>query len=877
LGHRFAVIAQNESLPWKTPSPQSDLLYCRERRGGDVDEEGLADTLGACQPQGPCQELMNFQRTGAITASDPGVFDYYVYAEDKAGNRSSMSCQTFVVTERKPQIELLWSNAEWDKPRSQMRLPQAEVQLRIRGTHPQLEDASLRYQCKAEFVRMDQSVAEGSRVICTSGRCRNQSMGNFLPCDAEFGMSLVDLWSNIPADGGALRVTVKTDDGAGHSEEQQTSVGIQPSFWNPTPLHSSVGLDATSSQLLEDRKGRLFHIELDGDAWIYDEAKAAWDPLPLAAQGRASDVMFWLSAEKDIHAQWTADDTGTTIARWTDAGWQKLNLPEGRTPMKCMRPREFHQGGFWCQTENGLAIHQNEKWSSYSLKLADSGDICPNSSAQLLSRDASNHLWIACQENLYQLPSGSTSWTAIKHALPLVSLGVDRKGRLWTIRGTGRDDLLIQREEAGQTQTMPTPPTFNGLEINPKEFVIGPASELIFGDSYWDETAGAWQVLPAMKNRRPSLRVIPQFSSRGELFWETDQGLLRWDGQGLHVWDLTLYALDMPATGMQAVIGKDGTPWVLATVPGSSYASLYKFQRRNWVYYPQPKASARQGIGGLWVDDKGMPQVYIPTVGLYSLTTTGWNMIFRSPKVAEELPLETTPFEPVLLSPKGIYRWDPEQSWLRLVRFQQPTSYWGGTKDKQGRYWLYQDNMELGVIDGQEFRTVPLRDDAGSSIHGLFRREDSILVATNQGILSRAEGQTDWHLSLWKDWGLESMDRIRQLDADAYLVSVTDELQRIAQLWELNLKTQTKKSLAVPDEAYFLGGAYKTTQGDYFMAIKFDIYRTDGVNLTRIFSQEDLYSLAQGPGTFLQFRDLRVDADDNLWFHTGFGVVRIFL
>jgi hypothetical protein len=142
--------------------------------------------------------------------------------------------------------------------------------------------------------------------------------------------------------------------------------------------------------------------------------------------------------------------------------------------------------------------------------------------------------------------------------------------------------------------------------------------------------------------------------------------------------------------------------------------------------------------------------------------------------------------------------------------------------------------------------------------------------------LSRSEGQTEWSRIPWQDFGLETIDRVRQIDDQTFFVSVT-EASEIREFWMLDLKTKTKKSFAVPSPAYFLGNIRKTSLGEYIVAIKFDVFRTDGVIYTKIFSQDELYSLPTVSGTFLNVFRLQLDANDRVWFDTGYGVIRIDL
>ncbi|HET9240157.1 MAG TPA: hypothetical protein VFO10_23035 [Oligoflexus sp.] len=879
LDNRVAVFSKGSILPWKTPSPDADLLYCREPRAKDLDDGNLPPASDGCQPQNRCQDLKNFERSGAIVASDLGVFDYYAYAEDKAGNRSALSCQTLVVTEDKPQLELLWSEADWNKPAAQMLVPSAQVELRIRGQHPQLEDASLaaRYQCKVDFVREDQSILSGRSVLCTSGRCRNQSMEKYVPCDADLQLSLVDLWSSMNDAGGLLRVFVLADDRAGHIEEKMATIGIHPKRWKPIRWSDSPKLEDMSMQLLQDKKGRIFSVGFRSVS-LRDETNRRWVLWPSPSETDNGNITTaWFAQDNALHVQWESLRQNPsryvrTIYRWDGTGWQALPSLDPENLSKCEGPQAFHRGGFYCKTTEGLALYEGGSWT-----LTPYPDATCMNLRQNLVRDAAHRLWLQCGSSLYQKNPDQSAWTAVSDPLPLVKIAADNEGRIWTLRGTGRDAMDLTMTTATESIKLPRPPSFSSMDLMPEDFVIGPASEVILGDAYWDANRNSWQVFPYLAQRDPGLRVNALFVGKGDLIWIAEKGLLNWDGERLRYWDMGIYGLQVVRPLIQAAIGQDSTPWLLAS-PGSSNTFPFQFQLRPWAYFPKPKNAPNTRVSGPWVNAAGVPSIYLQNEGLYTLESAGWTRSLRSPGLRSEMPVDDSIFEPILLSTQGIFRLAPDNNWAALVRFPNDHNYWGGTRDSQGRYWVYEDgSTDLGVIDGFTFYKVPLGADAGTDVKGIFASAQSLVVATDKGLFTRAEGQTDWTKSSWQDWGLQSVDRVRQIDDKTLFVSVS-ELGTITELWLLDLESGTKKPFAVPENASFLGNIGRTAQGDFVVHILFDVYRTDGTTYTKIFSRADLYSLPEEPsGTYLQIQDLQVDAQNRVWFNIGIGIVRIDL
>lgn len=60
--------------------------------------------LTTCEAAAYCKDLAHFKEQSRVVAESPGVFDYFVYAENKAGERSTPSCQTVIVSDKAPTV-----------------------------------------------------------------------------------------------------------------------------------------------------------------------------------------------------------------------------------------------------------------------------------------------------------------------------------------------------------------------------------------------------------------------------------------------------------------------------------------------------------------------------------------------------------------------------------------------------------------------------------------------------------------------------------------------------------------------------------------------------------------------------------------------------
>jgi hypothetical protein len=223
-------------LPWTIQSPFDRLYVCRENRLNTF--AGSMQTSPACKAQNVCNDPANYKEVVQVATEDSGVFNYFVFAQNKAGKRSEISCQTIIVSDAPPTLSVTWAHDDLKKPGSILRKPYAILKAEIETHHDLIQESSLvdNLSCKVDFEIKGKNSFTEKGVICTEGRCQGKSLADFVPCDRHLAFTLVDALNQPMLMSSRLRLTVRSTDGAGHSTEAQASLWINQSTWIKEPL-----------------------------------------------------------------------------------------------------------------------------------------------------------------------------------------------------------------------------------------------------------------------------------------------------------------------------------------------------------------------------------------------------------------------------------------------------------------------------------------------------------------------------------------------------------------------------------------------------------------------------------------------------------------
>lgn len=827
LKEPMAVYSEGQSLNWKSQSVRDQLFVCREKRG-----EGES-----CGMQGVCADATKFEAVSEVLAEKAGLFDYYVYAEDKAGNRSATSCQSLLIRSEKPELNLRWAEAKWQRPMPIMEKPLSEVVLQIRSSVPELDNKTVwkSVQCKTDFQRADQSIAE-----LGSGKYDN--------CSADTRIALNEFWPRIGNQGGALRMHVKAEDRAGSIQEKTLSLDIQPQRWKPTLLSGSSTLEDTTFFLLQDAAGRIYKSRNERIQRFKDDEES-WEDLPMPEHAGSSFglVDMWTSGDGNLYAQWPSLPS---IMRWDLDHWTSLPTLSSR----CEKAEAYRKNGFWCRTQSGIAYWNGSSWIEHAFSAMS------NQMSFVQSKDS--QVWILAGSSLFHKKMGEENWTEDKDVL---GMGIDARDEVWVVRGRYLDELSFKNETA--QSNIPRPAIFPWYDLRTRDFLISPSGEVLFGPNIWKPETQTWELLPYFKNYAFDQHIVPAIALNGETFYEYGEGFLIWDGKDLENWDLRNLALQATGSAMRLAFDAKHTPVLLAKDKEGGYDFPYKVRNSPWILLAGPDAN--NPMSQLYMDAKGQMSSYVPGQGLFQREGGAWRRIVKSPAVQEFASIDTTVFEPLLLSPQAVFLMDDNGAWQSIARFDEESYYYGGVADRRGVIWLYNGNKaELAYKEGRRFATLPLGEELGTYIKSIQRLGDELLVFTDLGLFRLDEGKPAAFQS-WTSLGFNGVDRIREVDQENILVTVQDEESGYIRATIFNPLTEAKKAFAIPNSGLSLGFFVRSSKGDYIYSLGFNLYRGDGETWTLLMNKEQLYSIVSKPGIFLSYQGLKLDPQDRIWVHAG--------
>lgn len=854
LDDRLAVYGQGQVLPWRATSDTEQLFVCKEERSASANEASPH-----CEARARCRDPGNFRNVSAVVADEVGIFDTFVFAEDRAGNRSDIYCQTTIVQPTQAELDLRWTKEEWNQPSAIMEEPQHDIELRVNGSLPGVVGSSVwqSMECKADFVRADQSIVTGRNIVCQGQKCQGRSLEDYVPCDTNISLSLGAFWGSVAREGGFLRVHVRAQDRAASVQEETASLAILPQRWSPTRLTATAMLDDTALHLEQDGEGRIYTTR-GNELLVWNESRAIWDPLPRPTEAGTVSIDIWTSGSRTLILQSRSlDRQGTELwTFWERRGQDWAVLPS--LEQACQQPKVLRHEGFSCIVEGGLAVFSEGRWRL--MPFTDLMKAALSEHLSLREEMGSSDLSFAIGSDIYQWKNGT--WEKKENGdKPVIALGTDEVGELWILRGTSPDDLSLRRN-GQETRT----PGFPWFDVRTRDLLFRESGPVIFGPYLWTPETKGWTRLPYFASRGFDQRIVPALSLDGELIWEYDQGFLIWNGQSLLNWDFRNLGLQPTAMNLRLAKDKTGAPIFLAEDASGGYVFPYRIGESDFSLFPPPQPNA--SMSQIWLDE-GRLSAYVPGVGYYELMDDGWKLRIKSPMVGELGVVETESFEPYIVTQRAIYRYAEGPSWATIAHFPMDEFFYGGSKDASGRIWVYNGNQAEIAVIGERLERQLLPAELGTEIKGLFALGADLWIATDKGLVRERDRQ----LISWPSLGFDTVDRIRKIDETELIVSAADPSSGLIRAWIVDPFAGGRTEFALPQSMLSLGNIRKTKQGDFIFAIGFEIYRGDGRTFRRILSKEQLYSLASLPGSYLSIHDLRVDPADRVWINVGHALL----
>jgi hypothetical protein len=905
---REGVYSQGSEIPLRADAANSLVYSCSERRAGDFDDLGPTDV--DCHAKDRCLKEENFIPVDRILAEQSGVYDYFVYLKDRAGNRSDVRCHRAFVTNAAPRLSLRWKQEALNATAAALDSPTVLLDAQISVSHGSLSDAKTNesLSCKVDFLIGGRTVRDGNDVFCTHGRCSGQSLGSFVPCDHDFQLSLGKAIEDPQVLRSIIRLTAKANDGAGHEESTVRTLLIQKGAWDIQPLEENYfpGFQLADSQtedIYRTADGRILARH------PYKNQQSLWsgneflilsppdnlpDSMPLSAIVQAQGNIWgvWYGARG--HGDETVFGllVGDTWQRVIPAGWEQGND-------RCYIYSEGKDGSLICQGLGGIyRIHSDARLE----KIAWSEDL-PEQSCRLTDalKDAPEALLIACGASIFEykndwreiaipLPetNGATgSFTSVQASLD--SNFVDSKGRYWfQLQSDPWSELKIGYYDHGTVRIVGAPYLYNqGMSV--QSFGETSAGIIIFGAYTYLEDESRW-MLSEDVSRTFQSTLVQSFLDADRRLWFLSNGFLQTEGAlGPVVLPLKGLNFERIQRKSSVLLDKDGTLWFIGK-SAENKSFLHRLKKRKWLYFDKEGTDLPEGWAlGAWQTAEGQSEVQIQAEGVFRLGPEGWI------KTATEQNSDPTPFRQIQIVPRrqggyysksyrGLSYTADGRNWIPIGPQGLPVNtdmaWEGGEQDERGKSWFYQSEMNRFLIADQADVTEIHLNEWADNDSAVFMKSlpNKMTILSRYKIYSRLLGDSQvFESQPYSAYGLNSAARVRRSVAsnqrDVYLLLDDNSV------WKINLLARRSERLNLPFNPaimYFFDFQVDAKNRLYIVT-PMTVFRLEADHSwSRLLEHKDV-RVDSGQSQLTFSGPVWIDSEQRLWFSTSAQFVRMDL
>ncbi|WP_141732832.1 hypothetical protein [Oligoflexus tunisiensis] len=743
------VFPPRARLPWGIQNSFEKLFACRESRS----KSNLAMSLNreTCQPQNACSDPANFKEVSQIsTESSTGIFDYFVYVENKAGKRSSLSCQTVIVSDTPPTLAVTWAHDDLKKPGSILRQPYAILRADIETSHNLLSnpEIEINLQCKVDFEIKGENTYSENKVLCTEGRCEGKSLADFVPCDKHVAFTLVDVLNQPMVLSSRLRLTVRSTDGAGHTAEGQASVWINQSTWVKDIFDFTI--DDTPLSLIK------FRADPSGDL-LGTFSGSASNELATFVSGR------WIGLKPDERNAFkyhiaTALDGSLRIARllrYDDKfkvdiyGYKYVQLvPIATTSDDNLIPTcsDFHMGPNETAYCMGININQifqliGNKW--VQLPLATAAEDPAISSYPVWKVLSNGNVAATTAKDLFTWDGRSWTRTALgldigPHSSP--DIIEDFKGRLWIYVLPREKDHGLFKVELSKLVHYPSPaplPKFNIGQLDANEFIkpthfVADMHIFSFSTDQWETMAYPLKFLADMSSRNSIMNNLNQTFVLLE-----DKGFIEKTNELLY-WPVKSFGMSTKLLWNSAVRVGDSLYFIEESL---SKHRLSRIRPTFISSFDSSMTGSSEGhINGAWSNAEGKTVLNFSDGTQLKIHEDHIEKL-RAPAIFQEAlqvtALASDRFCVSSMSGLWLYNAKSGQS-LNFATDLGTGRLWHCTEDALGHLWWFDfvDNT-VNIFNGQGAYALDFQFSEGEKILSLnsIANKSKLLIATNQRII----------------------------------------------------------------------------------------------------------------------------------------------
>ncbi|HET9240174.1 MAG TPA: hypothetical protein VFO10_23120, partial [Oligoflexus sp.] len=513
-GKSFQVVGLDAALPWATDNARSTIYSCMEERS----EAAVIPNELPCQPRGVCSNLNAFEASTSIVGKKAGIYDVFLFSRDRASNQSDLACQTVVFSERSPEIRLQWKIDEWNQDGAILKTPQLLYNAEVSMRHPQVERKLLEdtLKCKVDFLLPDKEVVSGRNVLCTTGRCAGQPMGDFVPCDSKVQFSLVNAWKQEIIGDATLRLQVKASDGGSQEAVANRYLILNSSKWKfDTFAAPNAQPRFSPDRLAVDSKGQILAWSYNGGFWRFDGT--SWIDDNIDWLKSAASVSFFTDDQGQVFANVfysNADGIYNEILlQRKDDAWSYRLIQKDQVEnlsVKC-RGKPFIEQGMACSVGGQLQLIRGEVTTEIETSPTINGQACPIPLESLFESQKVG-LWAVCNTEIIQYVNQKwVSRAVVDKPENFVQsyIGFDSEARVW-ISLSNQRSFSLGFFEGDQYRSV----SVEGLPARRPYGEMGFAiheGRAYFGVHYWNGQLKQW--IASFENWKPLFETVPKIES----------------------------------------------------------------------------------------------------------------------------------------------------------------------------------------------------------------------------------------------------------------------------------------------------------------------------------------------------------------------------
>lgn len=511
------VLSRGDKVPWTSSSPDETLFICKEPY----------ESKSLCKPTSECQSANNFRAQTRVDVERPGIFNFFILSKDKAGNQSSMICETVVVSEQSPNLDLRWLRQDWNTDGGEaMDLPYASIEAQAFLRHPQIDPKDLErtLECKVDFLIQGRTPLKGKDVVCGSGRCVGRNLEEFTPCSPQVQIDLRKIWQQKSVAVSQLRLTMRADDSAGHKVEKTISVWINSSKWPLSPLKEVATIQGQEPWLtFHDNFDQLLMKSTYSKPFLVKDDN--WKETQVDAD---QDLKLWQiqqGSNGEIYAEAYLDAATVAfngIFHWTGKLWQKERHTNVCRRLYPARKSEVFCGTVASQGEIST-ISQLGVWRDGGWKMFDTPTVLNIGSERVLE-DHGGRVWIFASGQAYYRKVEDPTWKKLVIE-DFSDYFADKDGNVWLYIPslTGNSNYFL-KSNGGQFEKIQQPPATQYFRDKPR---LSPDGRMTFGAYAWDQSSKSWQAMEFPKKFESTKSdYYPLFDNRGQVWWFDEYGLM---------------------------------------------------------------------------------------------------------------------------------------------------------------------------------------------------------------------------------------------------------------------------------------------------------------------------------------------------------------